>query len=513
MTTNTYEDILKNVVLGLLTNRNLDELLENIIRSAGQIVNTTHGQIDLVDEKAGQLNTRVTMGMFRDITRVPVKKGDGFSGKVWQSGEFLIVNNYDVWEGRLPTFKQGIISSSIGIPLKTEGRVIGVLILVHEIGSDQVFSQKDVESLNSFAVLATLIIQNMLLYEFAVSSADRRTILYHAAQEISASLNIDQVCGAIHHAAKQLMPCDDFIIDLYDEASNKIYPLYIKELDKRVTPPSYFADHGLGGNIVHNGKSVRFDSIEQIESSGIKFEPYGENFNIASILAVPVKLKGKIIGMISAQSYSPQAYTQDDQELLEMLANHAAITFENSRLFAQSQKLASTDFLTTIYNRRRFFELAEREFKRATRFERPLAMIMLDVDDLKKVNDSYGHLAGDRTLYEIAKICLYELRDVDIFGRYGGDEFIVLLPETTPAQATSIAERVRVEIQNAKITLSNNAVITATISLGVVSLDASSGSLSILIERADQALYKSKQSGRNQVNVWTSGQSHQINMW
>jgi diguanylate cyclase (GGDEF)-like protein len=513
MTANTHEDILRTVVLGLLTNRNLDELLENVIRSAGRIVNTTHGCIDLVDEKTGQLNTRVPMGMFRDITRVPVKKGDGLSGKVWQSGEFLIINNYDVSEGRLPTFRQGIIRSAIGIPLKPESGVIGVLILAHDIDSDQVFDQKDVESLNFFAVLATLIIQNMLLYEAAVLSADRRTALYNAAQEISASFNIDQVCGAIHHAAEQLMPCDDFVIDLYEEASNKIYPLYVMELGKKTTPPSFFADHGLGGQVVHSGKSVLFNNTEQIESSGIKFEPYGNNVATVSVLAVPVKLKGKIIGMISAQSYQPQAYTQDDQELLEMLATHAAIAFENVRLFAQSQKYASTDSLTTIYNRRRFFELAEREFKRAVRFERPLAMIMLDIDDFKKVNDSYGHPAGDRVLSEMAKICLYELRDVDIFGRYGGDEFIVILPETTPAQATGIAERLRVEIQNAKITLPNSAVITVTISLGVVSLGASCGNLSILIERADQALYKSKQSGRNQVNVWTSGQSQQIHMW
>ncbi len=504
MSTNTYEDILKTVVIGLLTNRNLDELLENIIHSAGQIVNTTHGAIDLVDEKAGQLSTRVSMGMFRDITRVPIRKGTGLSGKVWQSGEFLIVNNYDTWDGRLPTFRPGIVKSSMGIPLKAEGRVIGVLILVHEIGSNQVFDHKDVETLISFAALATLIIQNMLLYESAVLSAKRRTILYRAAQEVSASLNINQVCGAIHHAANQLMPCEDFIIDLYDEANNKIHPLYIKELDREVTPPSYFADHGLGGYVVHSGKSVLFNNIEQIESSGIKFEPYGDNLQIESILAVPVKLKGKIIGMISAQSYHPQAYTQDDQELLEMLAAHAAITFENARLFAQSQKLASTDSLTTIYNRRRFYELAEREFKRAIRFERPLAMIMMDIDNFKTVNDSYGHPAGDRALSEIAKICLHELRDVDIFGRYGGDEFIVLLPETTLIQATNIAERVRIEIQNSKITLPNNAVISVTASLGVVSLDVSCGSLSILMERADQVLYKSKQSGRNQVNVWTA---------
>jgi GAF domain-containing protein len=342
MSINTYEDILKTVVIGLLTNRNLDELLENIIHSAGQIVNTRHGAIDLVDEKAGQLSTRVAMGMFRDITRVPIRKGTGLSGKVWQSGEFLIVNNYDTWGDRLPTFKPGIVKSSMGIPLKVDGRVIGVLILVHEIGSDQVFDHKDVETLISFAALATLIIQNMLLYESAVLSAERRTILYRVAQEVSASFNINQVCGAIHHAANQLMSCEDFIIDLYDEASNKILPLYVKELDQKVKPPSYFADHGLGGHVVHSGKSVLFNSIEQIESSGIRFEPYGDDLKIESVLAVPVKLKGKIIGMISAQSYQPQAYTQDDQELLEMLAAHAAITL---RAFLLNRKSSPQQIL------------------------------------------------------------------------------------------------------------------------------------------------------------------------
>jgi diguanylate cyclase (GGDEF)-like protein len=234
-----------------------------------------------------------------------------------------------------------------------------------------------------------------------------------------------------------------------------------------------------------------------------QFEQRGARSNTASVLAVPIRLKGQIIGIISTQSYRAQAYANDDQELLEMLATHAAIAFENARQFADSQHLASTDSLTSIYNRRKFFELADREYKRAERYERPLAAFMMDLDNFKIINDNHGHPTGDQVLYEIAKICLYELRDVDLLGRYGGDEFTALLPETNISQASVIAERVRAQIEATPILLPGKISVRTTMSFGVAALDKTCTSLSILIERADKALYESKHSGRNKVSVWS----------
>ena len=166
---------------------------------------------------------------------------------------------------------------------------------------------------------------------------ERWTIVYRAGEEIGASLDPEQIFAAVHRAVKQVMPCEDFVISLYDEIRDEMAGNYIIENNKRVEPNPYRADHGLGGHIVHSGRSVLLNSPSQIKKSGIKFEPYGSGPVTASVVAVPLQIKGKTIGIISAQSYHSEAYTTGDQELLEMLASHAAAAIDNARLFEQAQ--------------------------------------------------------------------------------------------------------------------------------------------------------------------------------
>ena len=147
--------------------------------------------------------------------------------------------------------------------------------------------------------------------------------------------------------------------------------------------------------------------------------------------------------MISAQSYKENAYTREDQYLLELLAAHAAIAIENARLFAKAQQLADIDALTEVLSRRKFYELAEREFSRSKRYKKPLSVIMLDVDEFKKFNDKFGHKIGDLVLRMVATQCKLSLRDVDIFGRLGGEEFVAALPDTDLEHAVAVANRLR----------------------------------------------------------------------
>jgi PAS domain S-box-containing protein len=167
---------------------------------------------------------------------------------------------------------------------------------------------------------------------------ERWSIVYRAGEEIGASLEPEQVFAAVHRAVEQVMPCEDFVISLYDENRNEMQGNYNSENKKRVAPNPYPADHGLGGFIVHSGQSLILNSPEQIKSSGIKFEPYGSGPITASVVAVPLQVKGKTIGILSAQSYHSDAYTTADQELLEMLASHAAVAIDNARLFEQAQQ-------------------------------------------------------------------------------------------------------------------------------------------------------------------------------
>ena len=166
----------------------------------------------------------------------------------------------------------------------------------------------------------------------------------------------------------------------------------------------------------------------------------------------------------------------------------------------QLHHLATTDPLTGVLNRRHFFELAEQEFDRSQRYNRKISIILFDIDHFKEINDTFGHVAGDQLLQTIADRFIKNLRQMDIFGRYGGDEFVILLPETDIEQARQAAERLHQAVTLEPIETSRG-TIPIQISIGVASLINSDDMEKLLIQ-TDQALYKAKETGRNRVVVF-----------
>lgn len=165
----------------------------------------------------------------------------------------------------------------------------------------------------------------------------------------------------------------------------------------------------------------------------------------------------------------------------------------------QAERQANTDDLTRLCNRRHFEELAEREIARAARYRAPLALLMLDLDHFKGINDSWGHDAGDQVLRSVSEVLRGSLREVDVLGRVGGEEFAILLPDTPPEAAEQVAERIRAAVERTPVTLAGGSTVTVTISIGVARLDPSAHDLRALMRAADQALYSAKQGGRNRV--------------
>jgi diguanylate cyclase (GGDEF)-like protein/PAS domain S-box-containing protein len=177
---------------------------------------------------------------------------------------------------------------------------------------------------------------------------------------------------------------------------------------------------------------------------------------------------------------------------------------ELQQMFEYEQVLARTDGLTRLYNRRYFFELAIREFNSSVRFKRPFTIILFDVDGFKPANDTFGHALGDEILTQISQVAKLQVREVDILARYGGDEFTVLLPETNSAQAFLIAERIRKNVETTQIEV-DGASLSVTLSMGVseIIFDPQDQSIEDIIRRADQALYKAKQRGRNHTVIYS----------
>ena len=185
---------------------------------------------------------------------------------------------------------------------------------------------------------------------------------------------------------------------------------------------------------------------------------------------------------------------------LRLIGIHTNI-MARKKLEQELEQRAYIDYLTEVNNRGHFIEQAEKELARALRYEKPLAIFMLDIDYFKKINDSHGHKLGDTVLKKLADICKKTLREVDIIGRIGGEEFAILLPETDKQKAAEVAERLRMEIAAARIPMKDGLPVQFTVSIGVASAVSDDDNMDVLLNRADQALYEAKETGRNKVCV------------
>jgi len=217
---------------------------------------------------------------------------------------------------------------------------------------------------------------------------------------------------------------------------------------------------------------------------------------VQSWIAVPLATRDQTVGILLAGSAAADAYTEADLQVAAALAGQGMVAYENACLFDQVRQLAAMDGLTGLYNRRHFFELAARTFAAARPRERPVAAIMVDIDHFKQINDNHGHLVGDQVIREIARRLRSTVRDDDLLGRYGGEEFTLIpRPGTDVAQ---LAERLRTAIVDEPIT-TGSGPLHATISIGIAHLLPDDHDLDSWLARADAALYQAKQQGRDRV--------------
>jgi diguanylate cyclase (GGDEF)-like protein len=227
--------------------------------------------------------------------------------------------------------------------------------------------------------------------------------------------------------------------------------------------------------------------------------PMPEDFDIRSYLGVPIVFQGHVTGLLALYSREASHFKAGDIRVAELFANQAAIALQNARLFQQMSTAAVTDTLTGLSNRRHFFSQAEKEFERARRYGRPLSLIMLDIDNFKAVNDTHGHLIGDQVLRVLAGAVSKTIRATDYICRFGGDEFLILMPESGHGQALAMAERLRQKISTEMVVVTAKGSLTLTISLGVASLKDGEETLEKLVGRADAAMYEAKAAGRDKV--------------
>jgi diguanylate cyclase (GGDEF)-like protein len=235
--------------------------------------------------------------------------------------------------------------------------------------------------------------------------------------------------------------------------------------------------------------------------------PWGMTFaswlrDLKFVLAVPVVLGDELTGvLVVGERTGGGELRGEGRELLELLGSHVGTILENARLFES----ATTDALTGLQRRETVLGELDREIERAVRYRRPLTIAMADLDSFKAINDQHGHLAGDIMLRRAAQTVTKSLRSTDLVGRYGGEEFLILLPESETMGALQVVEKLRRAIESLRVEADSGEILSTTISIGLASIAGLPASVPLtaeaLIEAADRSLYQAKQEGRNRVSV------------
>ncbi len=331
------------------------------------------------------------------------------------------------------------------------------------------------------------------------------SILYNISQAVNFIDDLKRLLQVIIQKALTTTEAERGSLMLYDYAQNALQVrivsgLHDKKLEDSINNGAVqCAKIGVGEGIAGIVFLERKPIITNLGYADPRFIAKEVLSNTKSLLCVPLVAKGEVIGVINISNKKHgKLFNKKDLEFITSLANQAAIAIDNAKLY----ELATKDGMTKLYIYRHFYTLLENEIRRCARYKRNMSLIMMDIDNFKRINDTYGHLTGDMILKSLAAVLQETVRKIDIPARYGGEEFVVILPETDKKNACVIAERLRKKISEISVKVNETENLSPTVSIGVAQYSTDGAEAKELINAADTALYHSKHNGKNTVSIY-----------
>lgn len=491
------EQHLGEITRAISSELDLPVILQNVVRMAVELAGAEAGSMAILDDAEQQLTYPYLFNLPEELSEQPEVPGEGVAWEIIRSQQPMLVTDYPHHPQANPRWVAAGIHSCYGVPVIVGNKCLGGLG-VFTYNSDREFEPRDLALVEIVGRQTGVAIQNARLFESAQRRAVEAETLRQAASAVNSALEINAVLDKILEQLENVISNDSSSVFLIEgdhirmKAGRGLYNLP-ELLEMHFSPQNrLFID-------IDNHQTPVIIPDAQADP---RFERWGDANYIHGWMGLQLRVREERIGYLTIDSRKINAYSQADADLAQAFANEAAIALENASLFQQVRFLAITDPLTELYNRRYFFDAARREFERARRYKTSLAIILIDLDHFKGVNDTYGHIAGDHVLVTVASRCKQSLRDVDVAARYGGEEFIFLLPETDLAGAHQLAERLRERIKE-QVVDTGSLRIAVTASLGVAELDKTCPDLNDLIQHADQALYATKRTNRGSITDWT----------
>ena len=310
---------------------------------------------------------------------------------------------------------------------------------------------------------------------------------------IAGTLDPEELYRIIPGRVMAKLGLTDFCIMLYSRETKRLVAKSVSVGNGGTMPEFTLAPgEGVAGKVFDTGEPAW---IPDVRSSTDFLHYGGRRTDVRSFMCVPLVSKGRNIGVLMLNHPEPNAFEPELLPTMRVLASYLAIAIENAGMFELVKSLSEKDSLTLLYNHGAFHDKLAIELERANRYVRPMAVIMLDLDHFKEINDRYGHMTGDRVLALVAGALGAQLRKTDIAARYGGDEFAVILPETDLSSAAVTAERIAEGISNIRLDIGGESVISITASIGYASCGHDAPGRGEILNIADRLMYDSKRRG------------------
>lgn len=482
----------------LLEPDDLPSLAEQIALTVTQTFGFPDCGVLLVDESETTLELVTRAGDFQaaDASPLPLD-GPGLTVAAARSGGIVYAPDVSGDPRHLandPRTRSELVAPLCG----GGGRVIGVLDL--QSPDLDAFDERGQRVVSAFAERAALALENARLLETERRRREMAAALLDIAQVASSSLKLKQVLKRVTQRTAEACRANRCSILLLDETKKGLQPVM-----------SQFADGHVDLEQWQTFKTTTVDRVDTVPlfrdavrerrptllddpaRTDLVPRAWTQPFGIQKMLAVPLISRDRVIGlMVLDHTDARREFTPDQIDLALTIAGQVAASIENAQLYARTQQLAITDGLTGLYNNRHFYQTLEKELRRSRRYGHPCSLLMLDLDDFKRYNDRYGHLAGDDLLRELVGLIRDVVRQADTPARYGGEEFAVILPETDQAQALTVAERLREVVRTHEFIVREERVGRITLSAGVATCPEDAQDVEGLVHAADMALLRAK---------------------